>query len=235
MNASYRVGVVIPAGGRGTRFGTDVPKQYLELRGIPILVRTVQTALLADGLCSLVIAVQSQELDHVHSLLRMHGCTDSRIHITEGGAERHLSVARGLAHPSLDNAEVVLIHDAVRPLASVALFNTVAQSARIHGAAIPVIAVTDTLKRVDLTGIIIETVDRSSMRRAQTPQGFSREQIRAIYASAIERDMGATDCSSLCEQAGIDVHTVSGEEHNIKITTPFDRALASLLLDADLL
>ncbi len=235
MSASSRVGVVIPAGGRGTRFGTDIPKQYLELRGIPILVRTVQTALMVDGLCSLVLAVQCEEIDIVHGLLRTNGCSDSRIHITEGGAERHLSVARGLAHPSLDEADVVLIHDAVRPLASIALYNTVAQAARTHGAAIPVIAVTDTLKRVDDLSVIIETVDRSSMRRAQTPQGFTRDQIRAIYASAIERGIGATDCSSLCEQAGIAVHAVSGEEHNIKITTPFDRALASLLLDTKLL
>ena len=235
MSASSRVGVVIPAGGRGTRFGTDIPKQYFELGGIPILIRTVQTALLVDGLCSLVITVQSQEVNHVHSLLRRHGCTDSRIHITEGGAERHLSVARGLAHPSLDEADVVLIHDAVRPLASVALYNAIAQAAYTYGAAIPVIAVTDTIKRIDQDGVIIDTVDRSSMRRAQTPQGFSRERIRVIYASALERGEAATDCSALCERAGVDVHTIAGEENNIKITTPFDRALASLLLNGTLL
>jgi 2-C-methyl-D-erythritol 4-phosphate cytidylyltransferase len=235
MSALYRVGVVIPAGGRGTRFGADIPKQYLELCGIPILVRSVQTALLVDGLCSLVIAVQPAEIEHVRTLLSTHQCSDSRVHVTAGGAERHLSVAKGLMHPSLDEANIVLIHDAVRPLASVALFNAVAHAAHMHGAAIPVISVTDTLKRVDDGGVVIETVDRSSMRRAQTPQGFTQERIRAIYATAIERGISATDCSSLCEQADVVVHTIVGEEHNIKITTPFDRALASLLLDKNLL
>lgn len=235
MSASYCVGVVIPAGGRGTRFGADIPKQYLELSGVPIIVRSVQTALLVDGLYSLVIAVQPEEIEHVRTLLQTHHCSDSRVHVTAGGAERHLSVAKGLMHPSLDEVDVVLIHDAVRPLASVGLFNEVGRAAHMHGAAIPVISVTDTLKRVDDRGVVIETVDRSSMRRAQTPQGFTRERIRAIYATAIERGVSATDCSSLCEQSGVEVYAVGGEEHNIKITTPFDRALASLLLDKNLL
>lgn len=232
---SYSVGVVIPAGGRGTRFGTDIPKQYHELCGIPILVRTLQTALLVDGLCSIVLAIQPEENDNVHALLSAHNCADPRIHITDGGAERHLSVARGLVHPSLDDADVILIHDAVRPLASDALFNSVAQAAHRYGAAIPIIPVTDTLKQVDSNGVIIQTVDRTSMRRAQTPQGFSRECVRGVYASAIEHGISATDCSSLCERAGIAVHTITGEEYNIKITTPHDRALASLLLDRNLL
>lgn len=231
MNATYSVGIVIPAGGRGTRFGGDIPKQYVDLGGLPIIVRTVRTALAADHVRALIIAVRREEIGQLRSLLEAHGCTDERIDIIEGGAERHQSVAKGLAHPLLEGADVILVHDAVRPLASIALFNEVAMAAHAHGAAIPAIPIADTLKRVNARDIIIETVDRASIRRAQTPQGFSGELIRSVYAEAMDRDLAATDCASLAEQADVPVLIIPGEERNIKITTAFDLALASLLLN----
>lgn len=230
MIAPYTVGIVIPAGGRGTRFGADSPKQYLLLDGVPIIVRTLRTALNVSNVCAIVIAVQTEEIVTVRSLLQEYGCADSRITVVEGGAQRLESVAKGLAHPTLSHADVVLIHDAVRPLASAGLFDRVAESARVRGAVIPSVAVTDTLKKIDIDGVVIETIDRSLIRRAQTPQGFTGELIRHVYADAARSGSAATDCASLCEQAGIAVHTVDGEESNIKITTPFDLALASLLL-----
>lgn len=231
MSTSLRVGVVIPSGGRGTRFGGEQPKQYLLVDGVPILIRSLRTALAASGVTHVIVAMQPEEFPTVQEMLETYHCTDARIVFVEGGSERVYSVARGLAHPSLDDVDVVLIHDAVRPFATVDLFDRIALAASEQGAVIPVLAVTDTLKRVDSSGCIVETIDRSQIRRAQTPQGFRSSLIRDVYANAIARNVVGTDCASLCEVAGFTVHTVSGEEQNIKITTPFDLALGVFLLD----
>ena len=230
MSAPYRVGIVIPSGGRGVRLGAGTPKQYLEICGQPIIVRTLMTALSARHVEAVIIAAQPEEFEHVRTLLDRFDCMDERVVFVEGGIERQESVAKGLAHPALDSVEVILIHDAVRPLASTDLFDRVAEAAQMYGAVIPAVAVTDTLKRVDSDGVIVETIDRSSMRRAQTPQGFSRELIRRVYSAATTDGTVATDCASLCEHAGIAVHVIEGEERNIKVTTAFDLELASMLL-----
>lgn len=232
MSATYSVGIVIPAGGRGKRFGAQTPKQFLDLLGTPIIVRSIRTALAASNVTSVVISVQAESREELMALLHEHDCQDPRLALVDGGAERHHSVARGLAHSSMEGVDVILIHDAVRPLASVALFDRVAQAAMTHGAVIPVIAVPDTLKRVSPDGVVVSTIDRSEIRRAQTPQGFFGPLIRAIYADAMERERAATDCASLCEQSGVEVHVVDGEESNIKVTTPFDLQIASTLLRA---
>lgn len=233
MNAPYQVGIVIPAGGRGTRFGGGTPKQYLLLAGEPIIIRTIRTALAAEHVCAVVIAAQTSEFAHLTSLIEHHGIVDARVVLTEGGSERYESVARGLTHPSLDPADVILVHDAVRPLASTSLFDRVAAEAAVHGAVVPVIPVADTLKRVDAEGSIIETIDRSAVRRAQTPQGFSASLIRAVYAEALHTGVGGTDCASLCESGGLPVRTIQGEEHNLKITTTFDLAVATMVLGSN--
>jgi len=230
MSASYSIGIVIPAGGRGRRFGGDRPKQFVELDGVAVIVRTLQTALCVACVKTVVVAAHPDEHAELASLLQQNGCADVRLFIVDGSTERHLSVGKGLSHPSLDDVDVILIHDAVRPLASVSLFERVADSAMKFDAVIPGIPVTDTLKRIDGQGIISETVDRSTIRRAQTPQGFRAALIRDVYAAAIEQQVGGTDCSTLCERVGIRVHVIEGEEQNIKVTTPPDLALASALL-----
>lgn len=230
MSAPDQVGIVIPAGGRGTRFGGDTPKQYLDLAGEPIIIRTIKTALAAQHVCAVVIAAQTSEFAYLSSMIEQHGIADARLVLTEGGSERYESVASGLTHPALDAADVILVHDAVRPLASTFLFDRVAAEALIHSAVVPVIPVADTLKRVDSNDLIIETIDRSTMRRAQTPQGFSATLIRNVYAEALRTGAGGTDCASLCEAGGFPVRTIQGEEHNLKITTTFDLAVASMVL-----
>jgi 2-C-methyl-D-erythritol 4-phosphate cytidylyltransferase len=232
MSASYSVGIVIPAGGRGTRFGAQIPKQFLDLLGTPIIVRSVRAALAASNVTCVVISVQQESREELMAILREHDCQDPRLVLVDGGVERHHSVARGLEHPSMESLDVILIHDAVRPLASVALFDRVAQAAMTHGAVIPVIAVPDTLKRITPDGVVVATIDRSEIRRAQTPQGFFGPLIRAVYSDAMERERAATDCASLCEQAGVGVHVVEGEETNIKVTTPFDLQIACTVMRA---
>ena len=230
MSAPYRVGVVIPAGGRGARFGAETPKQYLELEGVPIIARTINVALSLTTVESVVIAVQPYDRQLLRQIVLDHCNDDPRVFLVDGGSERHISVGKGLAHHSLDGVDVILVHDAVRPLASSALFERVADAAHRFGAVIPGVSVTDTLKRVDQYNVVRETIDRSHIRRAQTPQGFSAPLIRDISRSAEQDSVSATDCSALCEWGGQAVHVVDGEEQNIKITTPFDLELAAILL-----
>ncbi|MBU3679152.1 MAG: 2-C-methyl-D-erythritol 4-phosphate cytidylyltransferase [Candidatus Kapabacteria bacterium] len=229
MSAPYQVGIVIPAGGRGTRFGGATLKQYLDLAGEPIIVRALRTALAAKSVCAVVVAAQKTEFAHLAGLVEIHGIADPRLVLTEGGAERYESVAKGLVHPALDAADVILVHDAVRPLASTSLFDRVAAEASVHGAVVPTIPVVDTLKRIGSDGVIIETIDRSVVRRAQTPQGFRADILRRIYSEALSAGDQVTDCSSLCERAGITVHVVEGEERNIKVTSPTDMIVAEAL------
>lgn len=233
MSTPLRIGVVIPSGGRGTRFGGEQPKQYVLVEGVPILIRSLRTALAVGGVTQVVVAMQTEEFPTVREMLETHHCTDARIVLVEGGSERMYSVARALEHPSLNEVDVVLIHDAVRPFATVDLFERIAQAAHQYGAVIPTLAVPDTLKRVDTSECVVETVDRSQIRRAQTPQGFHTSLIRTVYANAIATNLVGTDCASLCEGAGLTVHIVNGEEQNIKITTPFDLSLGIFLLNRD--
>ena len=230
MSTPYTVGVVVPAGGRGKRFGGDRPKQFIDLDGTPVIIRTLRTALSVPSVRSVVVAAHPDDHVELASLLQEHGCVDSRLSIVDGSTERHLSVGRGLSHPSLDGVDVILIHDAVRPLASADLFERIAEAANRLDAVIPGIPVADTLKRIDHDDTITETIDRSTIRRAQTPQGFRAALIRQVYAAALEQSLSATDCAALCEGAGIRVHVIAGEEQNIKVTTPLDLALASVFL-----
>lgn len=163
------------------------------------------------------------------SLLDEYGIMDQRIHLVDGGHERAVSVWQGLQHPSIGNVELVAIHDAVRPLASAQLWERLVTAAATNGSAIPVLPVVDTLKSV-VDNVVVETVDRSTIRRVQTPQVFRRDLVSEAYRLGMADSWYGTDCASLCERMGVRVHCVAGEEHNIKITTPFDVLLAELFL-----
>ena len=223
-------GVIIPAAGRGTRFQSEVPKQYHVLAGVPILIRSVRTALAVRHVRSVVVAVHADDIDVVNDLLRSAEVADERIHLVVGSTERQHSVSRALLHPSLANVATILVHDAVRPLASVDLWERVAEGAERTGAAIPALPVADTLKHVSADGIVLSTPDRSSFVRVQTPQGFAAERLRAAYALAERDGVAATDCAPIVERFGAAVHVVSGDETNFKITTPYDLRVAAFLL-----
>lgn len=222
--------VVIPAAGRGVRFGGEVPKQYLVLAGIPILVRSVLAALRVERVDSVVVAVCPSDVDFVSRLFFNAGIDDGRLHLVDGGAQRQDSVALCLRHPSLDAVGVVLVHDAVRPLASRELWELVAQEAERYGAAIPGMPVTDTIKAIDPDGYVLSTLDRASLTVAQTPQGFTKEILIKAYSEASSTGYIGTDCSSLVEHARLKVRIIPGEETNFKITTPYDLTAATLLL-----
>ncbi len=225
-----RRGVIIPAAGRGTRFSSDLPKQYHLLAGTPILVHSARTALTVVNVRTLVIAVHKDDVDVVAGLLETAAIHDDRVHLVVGADERQRSVERALEHPSLAEVDTILVHDAVRPLASVDLWHRVAEAAERDGAAIPGLPVADTLKHVSPDGYVLDTPDRSAFVRVQTPQGFHANVVRRAYTAA--RDMGlvATDCASVVEHFDTRVVIIPGEETNFKITTPYDLRVASFLL-----
>jgi 2-C-methyl-D-erythritol 4-phosphate cytidylyltransferase len=125
---------------------------------------------------------------------------------------------------------VVVVHDAVRPLASGSLFERVITTADLTGAAIPVVAVTDTVKRVDSKGCVVETVSRADLRLVQTPQAFSTTVLRDAYNTAMGTEFLGTDDASVVEHHGVVVHTVDGEPWNVKVTTVSDLASAEVFM-----
>lgn len=223
-------GVIIPAAGRGTRFGGAIPKQFVELSGVPLLIRTIRSALALHDLVAVVVAIHPDDEAYVAETFSRFGLSDVRLHTVMGSSERQHSVAAALAHPALATAGVILVHDAVRPLTSYELWEKMAQGAQERPAVIPVVPIADTVKQVDAFGQVCGTVDRSALFRVQTPQAFDAAVLRAAYASSQSSPLVATDCASLVERMGYPVFTVPGEETNFKVTTSYDLDVAEFIL-----
>lgn len=230
--------LVLVAGGLGRRMGSDTPKPFLELDGRAIILRSLD-AFAACGWISERILVVPAHL-HAHfqtdaardpvwsplaDALRDAGVTS----FVAGGERRQDSVLNGL-NATNPASEVVLIHDAVRPFITREMIEAAACSALAHGAAIPAVPVNDTIKQIDASGQITQTLERSSLRAAQTPQAFQRKLLLDAFASHGERDV--TDEAQLIEFAGGSVQIVAGSFDNIKITTPSDIPLANRILSA---
>lgn len=204
------------AGGSGSRYGGL--KQFATLAGRSVLERSLAAA--ASVADDLVLVVPAGAQDECLSLAGT---------VVAGGPTRSASVRAGLA--ALDEgAEIVVVHDAVRPLASPALFRAVVDAvAGGADAAVPGRPVSETVKRVDATGVVVATVDREGLYLVQTPQAFRAPVLRAAHAAAPE----ATDDSGLVEASGARVVLVAGEEANIKITDPRDLAVAEALMTGE--
>lgn len=220
--------LVITAAGSGTRLGAAVPKAFVPLAGVPIVQRALEGAL-ATGLFSAVVITAPAEQRRA-----MEGLAGGRATVVEGGPTRQESVAAGLgALP--DDASIVLVHDAARPLTPAEVFERVVSAVRGgHRAVVPALPVTDTIKRVgagDGAGAepVEATVDRAPLRAVQTPQGFDRALLARAHA-AFTGD-AATDDAGLVEALGERVWVVAGSERSLKITTPWDLAVAESLLD----
>jgi 2-C-methyl-D-erythritol 4-phosphate cytidylyltransferase/2-C-methyl-D-erythritol 2,4-cyclodiphosphate synthase len=213
------VTAIIAAGGRGVRFGGGQPKQLVEVHGKSILARTVGAFVGHPAVDDVIIALPADLAADPPAFLRDHA-----VRIVAGGARRQDSVTNAFAAVS-ETAEVVVVHDAVRPFASADLIARTIAAAAESGAAVAAIAARDTVKRVDSGRYVRETLARDTIYLAQTPQAFRREVLRA--ALAISGD--ATDEAALAERAGYQVRVVEGEATNIKITTPEDLAIADTI------
>ena len=219
------VRVIIAAAGSGTRFGHEVPKQFLELGGKSILWHTVGCFESCDIVEEIAIVVPS-------SFASISDMGFSKVkHVVAGKNTRAESVYEGLKRISLtgiSNETVVLVHDGVRPFVSLEAIENVAQEAKRHGAAIAATKVTDTIKQVDSDGFIGSTISRENLWRAATPQGFRMGILHDSFNKAAKHGYLelATDEAYLAENAGFPVFIVEGNPENIKITNPADMVIA---------
>ena len=220
---------IIVAGGSGSRMQAPVRKQYLDLDGFPIVGHTLLTFDRYPGLDQIILVVPEADREWCRTHIVAPLSLDHDIHLVSGGRRRQESVISGLkAVSTLDG--VVMIHDAVRPFVRHALLNACLEGVRRTGACIPAISATDTLKRVDDNGVILGTLDRRTIRLAQTPQTFSIDVIRRAHQLALQRGFIATDDASVAEFSGATVTVIAGDPDNIKITTPQDLFIAHAII-----
>jgi 2-C-methyl-D-erythritol 4-phosphate cytidylyltransferase len=228
-----RTAVILVAAGAGKRFGE--PKQFAYLRGKPVLEWTLETF---DGHPEVdaIVLVLPEEQSLKHYRMRYGKVVDCVL----GGEKRQDSVWQGFRLlAAKEPPEIVLVHDGARPLVRADLIGRVVAVARENGAAVPVLEIEDTIKQVTYTagsdgreGRVAGTVDRSSLARAQTPQGFRFEVLQKALETARHDRFYGTDEAALAERLGLPVATVRGDPRNIKITTRIDIAIAEALLDA---
>jgi 2-C-methyl-D-erythritol 4-phosphate cytidylyltransferase len=217
--------LIIPAAGSGQRFG-GVKKQFEALAGMSLLQRTLRTFLALTATRTIVVCVPATELSARRAEIKNPG-----VRVVIGGDSRPASVRKGLAAlGELKDDAIILIHDAVRPLCTQDLVTRIVQATATHGAAIPALPVTDTIKEVDEQNFVIKTLPRKRLQSVQTPQGFKACILHAAYRRFPSDDADFTDEAALVEGAGFKVATVAGESSNLKITTPFDLDVAELLL-----
>lgn len=218
-----KVAAVVPAAGRGLRFRAEGRrKQFRELAGVPVLERACGALRADPAVGTLVLALPADVAEDPPAWLS--AIADR---VVAGGASRRESVARAVE--AVEGADVVLVHDGVRPLLEADLVRRVREVAG-GGAVVPVLPLRDTVKEVDEQGRVVRTLDRDRLRRVQTPQGFPRELLVRVHRRAAEEGWEVTDDASLCERAGHPVRTVPGDPENLKVTTPEDMARAERIL-----
>lgn len=222
------VAVIIPAAGSGTRFGGTMPKQYLPLRAMPVIARTIGVFAHIPEISAIVVAVNDVMSDYASQLIE--DFYPRRVILTAGGSERQESIYKALQHPALEHADIVLVHDAVRPFVSTRLVRAVIDAATEHGAAVPALTPKETIKQLTREGFVEQTYNRAMLGSVQTPQGFQRQLLLDAYREAMLDKFTGTDDASLVEYIGYPVKVVPGEEDNIKITTQRDFQVAELIL-----
>ncbi|MDM7924178.1 MAG: 2-C-methyl-D-erythritol 4-phosphate cytidylyltransferase [Pyrinomonadaceae bacterium] len=217
---------IIVAAGSGSRFNSDIPKQFHQILGRPVIVHTIERFDQCHSVDEIVLVLSEDQIENFRTeLARFH--FSKNIKIAAGGPTRAHSVANGLANADPE-AEVVAVHDGARPVVTVEEIERTINKAAETGAACLVAPVTDTIKQVD-GDHIVGTLDRRSLRRALTPQAFRLEILRQAFADEQSFD-DATDECFLVEQLGVEIATVPGSSRNIKITFPDDLLLAELFL-----
>jgi 2-C-methyl-D-erythritol 4-phosphate cytidylyltransferase/2-C-methyl-D-erythritol 2,4-cyclodiphosphate synthase len=215
------VSAIIAAGGRGLRFGGSSPKQLLTLGGRPILARSVDAFVACDVISEIVVALPADLAAAPPSYLEQRG---KPVTVVRGGDQRRASVANAFARVS-ERAEIVVIHDAARPLVSADLIRRTVAAASETGAAIAALRAHDTVKQTNGEGAITATLPRERIYLAQTPQAFRVPVLR----DALRLGGEATDEAMLAERAGHTVRVVDGDPRNLKITTPDDLTMAEHL------
>ncbi|HAR33345.1 MAG TPA: 2-C-methyl-D-erythritol 4-phosphate cytidylyltransferase [Desulfobacter sp.] len=227
---------IIVAGGKGLRMDSPVKKQFIDLDGIPVIVRTLAAFDMHRRVDEIILVVPEQDLDFTRNDLLHRFSFSTPLHIIKGGVTRQDSVGNGLDKALKiciqPETTFVLIHDGVRPFVGENLVDRCLDGGLKNGACIPVLGIFDTVKRADKNGKIICTLDRDGLFRAQTPQVFRLDLI--VKAASYARNTGflGTDEASICEHAKLPVDIVDGGPFNIKLTSPQDLIFAGLIIQA---
>ena len=219
---------IIAAAGAGTRMASDRPKQFLQLAGTPVIIHTLKVFEQCESINEVILVLPAAESAGFLSLAGKFALRKVA-RVVPGGATRADSVKRGLMAIRAATAEIVAIHDGVRPFVTAEEIDAVVAAAQTDGAAILVAPVTDTIKQVRYSRVV-QTFDRGELRRALTPQCFRYELLCDAYQATDVTDPSVTDESVLVEKLGIPVSIVEGSSRNIKITTAEDLAIAEAIL-----
>jgi 2-C-methyl-D-erythritol 4-phosphate cytidylyltransferase len=215
--------IIVPAAGSGSRFGGGIPKQFQTLLGKPLIQHVIERFLLDESVTRVIVPVAEMLLASV----RQSG--GDRVTFVAGGETRQQSVIRGLAAVDPD-AEIIAVHDAVRPLFSIETLHAVVSAARESGAALPILPVTDTIHVMTEEATVAKTLDRSMLGAAQTPQCFQAAILRSVLEQAEREGIDGTDEAGLAARFGHVVRAVPGDPRNLKITLPEDLVLAESYL-----
>jgi len=214
---------LIVAGGSGTRMGTDIPKQFLELAGKPVLMHSIDRFRAFDNTIGIIVVIPENQFALWESLKEKHSFTVSHT-LVKGGPSRFFSVKNGLQ--KVDDDAIVAIHDGVRPLVTTETIIKCFRAAAEFGNAIPVISLSDSVRMITENGNF--PVDRNSLKIVQTPQVFKARLIKKAYLRDFSPE--TTDDAMLLEKTGEMIHLVGGNRENIKITNPEDLAIAGTLI-----
>ena len=221
---------IIVAGGSGTRFGAELPKQFLELGGKPILMRSIE-AFANSGNCpvDVIVTLPSDQMDLWQRLCDRYGF-DVPHRVVPGGETRWHSVKHALdSMGDVNEVDIIAVHDGVRPMVTADVICRTIEAVRRDGAAIPVVALNDSVRQV--VGEASHALDRSTLRAVQTPQAFDARLLLDAYSLPYQPTF--TDDASVVEQLGHPITLVEGDPHNLKITRPMDMALAEYLLNSN--
>lgn len=221
---------IIVAGGSGTRFGAELPKQFLELGGKPILMRSIE-AFANSGNCpvDVIVTLPSDQMDLWQRLCDRYGFGVPH-RVVPGGETRWHSVKHALdSMGDVNEVDIIAVHDGVRPMVTADVICRTIAAARRDGAAIPVVALNDSVRQV--VGEASHALDRSALRAVQTPQAFDARLLLDAYSLPYQPTF--TDDASVVEQLGHPITLVEGDPHNLKITRPMDLALSEYLLNSN--
>lgn len=217
--------VIIVAGGIGSRMKSDKPKQFLEMAGVPVIIRTIRQFLSYNPAISVIVCIHRNYKQHLENLIEKYALSSADISFTYGGETRYDSVKNGLTLVTGPD-DIVAIHDAARPLVSTETIATCFNTAAIKGNAIPCIGITESLRKINNN--INSAVNRNEYKIIQTPQVFKASVIKKAFT--LPYSPAFTDDATVLEADGHQIVLVEGNPENIKITSPHDMVLAEAML-----
>ena len=220
--------IIIVAGGKGTRMGGEMPKQFQLLGGRPIVMHTIENLYALDSSLQIILVLPQEHIELWRSLCKEYSF-EVPLMLTAGGTTRFHSVQNGLALVDDIDEALVGVHDGVRPFVSQRLYDDAFREARISGAVIPMIDIQDSLRHIIGCNGASEVVPRDRYRLVQTPQVFKLSVLRKAYEQRFVE--GFTDDASVVEAVGLPVTAVEGNRENIKLTTPYDMMIAKTIME----